>query len=52
MTVYILWEYESNKQRIEGVYLDKIRAEEDLRCLKDTADDSCRYRIQKKEITP
>lgn len=50
--VWILWCSDTERATIEGVYIDKLRAETDLRHLKDT--DEGRgyiYWIQEKEIT-
>ena len=52
MIVYILWETGPEGRHIEGIYLDKLKAERDLRLLKETdEDDDYFYRIQEKEIT-
>ena len=51
MIVYILWETGSEGRHIEGIYLDKLKAERDLRLLKETDEDNNYfYRIQQKEV--
>lgn len=51
-TVWILWISDTEKPWIEGVYVDKVRAEADMRLLKDTDDGrGYIYWIQEKEVT-
>ena len=50
--VWILMGSDSETPWIEGVYIDKVRAEEDMRYLKDTDDGrGYIYWVQEKEIT-
>lgn len=50
--VWILWGSDTERPFLEGVYTDKLRAETDLRHLKETDDGrGYIYWIQEKEIT-
>lgn len=51
-TVWILWGSDTEKPWLEGVYADKVKAEADMRYLKDTDDGrGYIYWIQEKEVT-
>jgi hypothetical protein len=52
MTVWILWESDTEKAHIEALFIDKVLAETHLRHMKD-ADDGRGYIywIQEKQVT-
>ena len=51
-TVWILWGSDTEKPWLEGVYADKVKAEADMRYLKDKDDGrGYIYWIQEKEVT-
>ena len=53
--VWLLWSADTNTRWIEGVYADKVRAEADLRILKEREEGDATgryiYWIQEKEVT-
>jgi hypothetical protein len=51
--VWLLWSSDGETPRVEGVYVDKVKAEADMRLLKDAEayTHGYIYWIQEKELT-